>query len=312
MKTISYPILILFIIFVLIIIVVISSLSYDNDDKDTIKKDVSKSQTQFNLIRTNIINNCHVFNIDKIDKFNAYSIVGKFHNSNISVYKNDTLVKSIICNDYTNIILSSNVNIIKPILELNNYKSTIIPLEIEQSYTIAIDYVQELNIQNYKVNYDVIFNSTKNIMNKIEGFNEYDIDKYVKSIYREEELERINLNNLNKYDLWGFNGQGDYILAIIKNNHNYNVTDSNNSIDLQITKNDSIPEIEILNLINPNITVENLDYISVKKDINTEYLKFISGPNYLLQRFLYGKASEEINYTIHINNKVLLYKLLIN
>ena len=78
---------------------------------------------------------------------------------------------------------------------------------------------------------------------------------------------------------------------------------------IKVRPSNSNPEIAIREISNPNINIKNFNYTPEYKDINTEYLDFITSPNYLMQKFLYGKKTKDINYSIPMNNKILIYKI---
>jgi hypothetical protein len=309
----------------------LSSIQYSNDDNITVKsknvKNVKdKNTTNIYTIRPETLNNCYVFNITSINSNSAYSVSGKFNNSCVSVYDQfDEKVCSYICNDYKNVVLSCNENILSPVFKLTNYKTLLIPLAINQSYKVIIDHVEELKIQNYTVNFliehkDIPFNYDN------KGVNEYDIDRYVKSKMINNttknlsqdttELERMHLSNFNREDEWVFNKEGDYVVALVRNAHNYEVKGSwinehneLSNINIKNKKTNEPSYIELIKVKNPNITMYNLEYIKVKRDINTEYLDLITGPNYLLEKFLYGKKGRDVNYSLFINNRFLIYKI---
>ncbi len=306
------------IILVIFILVLISSIPYSvNNDKEEVKINTRSigSNKPYDMIsmRLEIKHNCNILNINSMNKNIGYSIVGNFNDSCISIYKNGERVHSIIANGYKNIIIGSNHNILTPLIKLSKYKNILISLENENDYVIVFDKAEEISVKNYIVNQEILFTQIPINYNIKHGFNEYDIqyltNKYIGIKNIENEVEKVHLSHYKKFDEWEFKGEGQYIMSIVENSYNLDIIDKSTNEITKIRKNNQSPEIFFKTLINPNILIKNLDFILDKKDINTEYIELINGPANLVERFMKGKKSKKINYTMMINNKICIYKV---
>jgi hypothetical protein len=314
MNNIPYQFILFLIVFVILAIIFISSVYYNNDEDTTVKnlsKNVikNKSVNQISFIKPEINNNCYILNISSSKENIGYSLSGIFTNSCISVYKNGERITNYICNGSKNIVFSCNENILTPLYRLSKNKSMTIPLEKDQSYKIVTDYIKDVKMQQYTVNLDIDFVPIPQNYPIITAYNEYDIDLEVKKSY--ENAERQYFSNYKSPSEWYFYKNGArFVLAMVKNRGNYNIILNSENEEL-IEYNTSSEPIEIIfrELENPNIKLINLDYIAVKKDINTEYIDLVTSPNYLLQKFLYGDKYKDINYSMYISNKCMIYKI---
>jgi hypothetical protein len=310
-SNIPYQFILLLIIFVIIAIIFISSINYNDEDnqKGLVKSVKNKSINQINVVKPEINNNCYILNINTAQQNIGYSLSGIFTNSCVSIYKNGVRVTNYICDGNKNIILTCNENILSPLYRLSKYKSMTIPLEKGESYKIVIDYIKDVKIKQYSVNIDINFEPILCNYPTINAYNEYDIDLEVKKIY--ENAERCHFENYKSPSEWHFYKNGaKYVLVMIKNRGNYNIVINSEDEEL-LEYNTSSEPIEIVyrELINPNIKLINLDYVAVKRDINTEYIDLVTSPNYLLQKFLYGDKYKNINYSMYISNKCMIYKI---
>ena len=134
-------------------------------------------------------------------------------------------------------------------------------------------------------------------------------DKSMKEESDVKKLDKIYISHFNKYDEWELNKEGEYIISIVNNLYNFDIKDKRNNEVIKIRKSDNPPEIIFKRIHNPNIVIKNLDFINDKKDINTEYIELINGPVHLVERFLKGKKSRKINYSMLINNKINVFKV---
>jgi hypothetical protein len=313
----STSFVILFIILVLFVIVLISSIPYSNDEN--IEPEVSKQRSLdvpegFNIIglRPEIFNNCNTFNIKDVKENIGFCIIGKFNDSCLSVYRNDERIHSMIIKDDKNIILGSNFNVFPALIKQSSFKNILIPLENDYSYTIVFDKTENISIKNYISNRNIIFNPVPIKYEINNGFNEYDIHYLANQKFNvknlEYKLEKKHISNYNKFDEWEFKENGRYTIAIVKNLYNLDIIDKNTGEILKIRKGENSAELYFKELINPNIIIKNLDFVGDRKDINTEYVELINGPMNLYERFMKGKKSKKINYTMMINNKVVIFE----
>jgi len=103
------------------------------------------------------------------------------------------------------------------------------------------------------------------------------------------------------------NGSGEHLVIIPENIYNLDIDINGQNYN---TKNSGQQAMfNILNITDPNITVYNLDFITKIKDINQEYLDFITSPNYLMNKFIYGSKTKKSDFISQVNNKIIIYKL---
>ena len=314
MDIIPYQFLFLLIVCVALIIILISSIYYtDEDDTVNIKK--SKSLKNLNIsnlqiIRPEIVNNCYILNINELNKNIGYSISGIFTNSCISIYKNNERITNYKANGERNIVLACNENVLSSLYKINKYKTITIPLQEGENYKVVIDYIKNVKVQQYTVNIDINYTPLEIKYPKISAYNEYDIDLETRKTYNN--IERQHFDNYKSPSEWFFYKNGArYLFVTVKNSGNYNIIDNNESEETyEYRDGREVAELEYKEIDNPNIKMVNLDYVAVKKDINTEYIDLVTSPNYLLQKFLYGDKYKDINYNMYISNKCIVYKIL--
>jgi hypothetical protein len=319
--SISYIMILIIIILVILVIIIISSISYSGVEEDenvlkTKKFPLTMKLSEMKNIRPEIKHNCNTLKISQMSYNYGYSIIGHFNESCFSIYKNGERIYSRIVNGDYNIVFSSNYNILTPLIKLSKYKNIVIPLENNFDYVIAFDKAENIEIKNYIVNQNISFNEIPINYETSYGFNEYDIhfltSKMIafKSNIKDinTEIEKVHLSHFNKYDEWEFNREGNFVMSIIYNLYNLDIINKNTGEIIEIRKNEKQPDINFIELNDPNIIIKNLDFIGDKKDINTEYIELINGPLNLVERFLKGKKSKKINYSMLINNKVIVFK----
>jgi hypothetical protein len=69
------------------------------------------------------------------------------------------------------------------------------------------------------------------------------------------------------------------------------------------------PSIQITYIKNPRIEIKNGEIKENKKDINREYVEFITTPNNLVNQFFNGKKNVEKDFSQVINDKILIFRL---
>lgn len=310
MDIIPYQFILVLIIAIIFVIIILTSISYNEDDSvvKSTKQVKNKSFKNTQIIRPEIINNCYILNINNMNMNTGYSISGIYTNSCISIYKNDERITNYKCNGDKNIVLSCNENVTIPLYKLSKYKVLTIPLEEKENYKIVIDYIKDVKIQQYNVNINIDYIPMTLNYPKIDAYNEYDIDFEVRKKY--SNIKREHFDNYKSPSEWFFYKNGTrYVLVTVKNRGNYDIifNDREEVIEYRTTNRDV--ELIYTEIENPNIKMTNLDYIAVKKDINTEYIDLVTSPNYLLQKFLYGDKYKDINYNMYISNKCIIYKI---
>jgi hypothetical protein len=296
---------IILIILIIVICIVISSVNYSNNtDIPTVKEVISKT---FNLgnVKTEIVNNCHLFDVSSSNYKTAYVLEGKFTNSCISLYKNNERIHSRIVSGEKSFVIASNLILTSQLFKLSKYKPEVIPIENDCKYTIVVNNVNSIHVKSNTINYEIenkpiIYNYEKNI-----GLNEYDIVQEIKQTY--PAIERTTFRNVEEENKWILKDKGRHLVIIIDNI--YNIDIKINEQNYNTRKSDSGPYYKILEIDDPDIVIYNLDFKSKIKGINREYIDFITSPNNLMSRFLYGKEAKEIDYTSQINDKVLIFRL---
>jgi hypothetical protein len=297
--------IIIFIILIIVICIVISSINYkDNSVVNTVKEATMKA---FNLgnIKTEIVNNCHTLDIKTTSYKTAYLFEGNFSNSCLSIYKNNERIHSRIITGDKSFIITSNLVLTTQLFKLSKYKSELLPIENDNRYTIVVNNVNDMNVKANTINYEIEnkpidYNYTKNI-----GINEYDIVNEIKQTY--PSIERAMLRNIEKENKWVLKDTGKYLVVIIENlfNLDININDDN----YRQYKISSNPSYKLIEINDPNIIAYNLDFKSRIKGVNKEYIDFITSPNNLMSRFLYGKEPKVIDYISQINDKILVFKI---
>jgi hypothetical protein len=300
---------IVFIILFIVAIIVIASASYSSDNAPETKgMKAFKSLDKFTLtsITPESQGNCYTFTIDQICANKSYIVSGEFERSCVSIYLDNERIHSRECNGNKSLVFSSNLNLTSQIFKLNKNKSELLPLQLGKSYKIVFNNVNELNVKEYKVNYSIDYKNIEYNYTLGVGVNEYDIYQQVKDNYTG--LERYYLKNGNKENMWCMNEPGKYLVIIIDNLYNLDVSINNSSYNTRKVLSET-PALNILTITDPNITVFNLDFITKIKDINQEYLDFITSPNYLMNKFIYGSKNKKADYISQVNNKFIIYKL---
>jgi hypothetical protein len=296
---------IIFIILIIVICTVIASIGNSNNIAMSTVKEVTTKTFNIGNIKTEIHNNCHLLNIKKINYKTAYLLEGKFSNSCISIYKNDERVHSRIVSGDKSFVITSNLILTSQLFKISKYKSELLPLENDNRYTIVVNNVNDINVKLNTINYEIENKAINYIYEKNIGINEYDIVQEIKKDY--PKIERGMLRNVEKENKWILKETGKYLIVYIENIFNIDMKINENSYRLYKSKNK--PYYKVLTVDNPDIVAYNLDFISKIKGINREYIDFITSPNNLMSRFLYGKEVKEIDYISQINDKVLVFRL---
>jgi hypothetical protein len=298
---------IVFIILFIVAIIVIASASYSSDGMPEVKTVASKTLTQQTKSFTTALyeHNCYIYNIDQINSNVAYIISGEFERSCVSIYLDGERIHSREISGSKSLVFSSNLNLTSQLFKLTRYKSVLLPLELGKSYTIVFNNVNELDIKEYKVAYNIDYKSIEYDYTLGVGTNEYDIYQLIKNDY--PSLTRAHLKNGNKENMWIMNGSGEHLIIIPENIYNLDIDINGQNYN---TKNSGQQAMfNILNITDPNITIYNLDFITKIKDINQEYLDFITSPNYLMNKFIYGSKTKKSDFISQVNNKIIIYKL---
>jgi hypothetical protein len=268
-------------------------------------KDVKIKAFNISNLKTEVINNCHTLSIKNVQSNTAYLIEGNFTNSCLSLYKNNERIHSRIINGEKSFVLSSNLNLTSQVFKSSKLKSELLPIENDTDYILSVNNVNNINVKNYTVNYNIDTNPINYTYEKSVGVSEYDIVQDIKSTYTE--LERFTFKNIEKENKWVFKSEGSFILVALKSLYNLDLTI--NGEQQAIRKTTEIPSYEIIPVQNPDIVAFNLDYKSRIKGINQEYIDFITSPNHLMSKFLYGSKTKDIDYVSQINDKLIIFKL---
>jgi len=297
--------IILFIILIIVICIVITSVNYTNEMSTSVVKGVIAKSYTIGNIKTEIVNNCHLIDIKNTNYKTAFLIEGSFSNSCLSIYKNDEHIHSRIVSGDKAFIVTSNLILSTQLFKISKYKSEILPIENDNKYTIVVNNVNDINVKTNTINYEIenkpiIYTYSKNL-----GINEYDIVREIKKTH--PVIERALLRNIEKENKWVLKDTGRYLIIIIENLFNLDV--NINEDNYRFYKANDNPHYKILDINNPNIIAYNLDFKSKIKGINKEYIDFITSPNNLMSRFLYGKEPKVIDYISQINDKILVFKL---
>jgi hypothetical protein len=328
MNSIPYYYIILLVILVIIIMIVISSISCNTKEEIEVVK--SKNlQVKDNKIITSVVknvtqNNCYILDTTSINKNSGYSISGKFTNSHITLYDfEENICYSKNLNGYLNITLASNKSILPSLYKLSKYKNTTISLTEGEKYRIVIDKFEDIKTKKIEANYDIILNEfsqeNSRTINLI-GFTEYDLNRYsvkfienikeMKAKNTEKNFSRVYPINTTSFEEWSFRGEGKYLITNVENLYNYKIKFINpNKEDISSISSSENPNIKFTVVENPNLIITNSDYVKENKDINTEYIDFITSPNNLIDIYINGKKHNKINYTYSINNKILIYRI---
>jgi len=336
MSSIPYYYIIILAILIIIILIVISSISCNTkEDVEVIKTknlDIKNNKIFTSILKNSIKNNCYILDITNVNKNSGYSIAGNFIDSHITFYDSEEKIYySKKINGYFNLTLTSNKSILPSLYKLSKYKNMTIPLIEGEKYRIVIDKFEDVKSIKIEANYDIIFSefSTPVSINTTEsrnliGFTEYDLNLYsikyienmnfgtklLKSKSIEKEISRMYPINTTSFNEWSFEGEGKYLITNVENIYNYNIKFINSDIEqIQSISTKENPNIKYTIVENPKMLITNIDYIKENKNINTEYIDFITSPNNLIDIYMNGKKHKKVNYTYSINNKILIYKL---
>lgn len=300
---ITYIILFIVIFIVILTIIIISSIFYDSED-NVVKatKSLKVEPYSVNSIKPQIEYNSYSFTTSAIDSNLTYILNGNFNKSCLSLYVDNQHTYSQIYDGPLSIILLSNLNLTTSSFKNSKFRTTILPLDVGKEYKVVVNRVNDLNILNYKVNYNIVNNNITFEKKQSLGVNEYDLEMYGRQTISNIE-KRVYPKLSNKYSEFIFNESGKFAIVYAENYANYNINDISSKQDLNSIS------VKIAYFDNPNLTITNLDYQEDNKDINTEYIDFITAPNYLLNNFLYGKKKKIINYNNTISGHIVIYKL---
>lgn len=307
---ISYIIVFTIFIIVILTIIVISSIFYDSEDESVkVTKSFKLEPYSLNLIKPAIEYNSYTFTTPVIDNNISYILNGEFNKSCLSLYVNNEYNYSQIYDGPLSIILLSNLNLTTSSFKNSKFKTVILPLDNGKEYKVVVNRVNDLEILNYKVNYNIVDKFINYDKKESLGFNEYDLETYaMKNIQQIE--KRVYPKLHSKYNEFILNEQGKFAIVYVENYGNYSIKFLNSNFDDIISKHNlNSVSIKTKYVDNLNILITNQDYQENVKDINTEYIDFITGPNYLLNNFLYGKRKKNINYNNVISDHIIIYKL---
>lgn len=301
---ISYIIVFTIIIIIVLTIIVISSIFYDSED-ESVKtvKSFKVEPYSLNSIKPSIEFNSYTFTTSLIDNNVSYILNGDFNKSCLSLYVNNEYTYSQVYDGPLSIILLSNLNLTTSSFKNSKYKTLILPLDNGKEYKVVVNRVNDLDILNYKVNYNIVDKQIDYVKKQTIGFNEYDLEKYALSAIQNIE-KRVYPKLHNKYNEFILNESGKFVMIYPENYLNYKIDDNTIS-----SHNLNSVSIKTKYFENINIKITNLDYQEDNRDINTEYIDFITAPNYLLNNFLYGKKKKVINYNNIISDHIIIYKL---
>lgn len=310
--------IVLVIIFIIIISLTVLSSSYNtntttkstNKKKSVAKRNVKPKFTKEEPVTITQINpsveyNSLTFNIPNTNKQTGYTINGNFQNSCLSLYVNDARVHSRIFNGDAHIVLASNLQLSNPMFKMSKFKSFLVPLEMEKNYKVVISGVNNAQIQSYTVNYDISLQKIFYEYPLNTGTSEYDLETYSRKII-DNVRERVYPKSTNKYNIFKFTEEGKYAIVYTTNLYNMDININSN---IYSSKNSpKTPAVEILYVENPHIEITNYDAKESKKNVHEEYVDFITLPNNLVDKFLYGSSNKNNNLN-KINDRVVIYKL---
>lgn len=320
----SFLTVVIFIIFVIVIFIYIASIGYNQED-DTKNipeeknieilipeiepvKNVSKGLIDIDNVEVRNEINTHNFSIKNIDERTSYTIFSNFDNTCISVYSDSKKFYSQYLSGNYNVIFTSNANLIQLTTKLNKNKNIVIPLKLNSDYEVYFNNVSNCKIQKNVVNYNINYRLLELKTISDLSYNEFDLNLYANTNISNIK-ERIYFKNAEKENIFKFFDTGKYAIVYLTNKHNYNLNINSRNISSRKNNNQS-PEIKIEYITNPSITIENLDYIHNKKSVHKEYVEFITVPNTLMNKFLYGSEPTSKNFSNKMNDKILIFSLL--
>lgn len=296
---------IILILLIIAICIIISSISCSNDTSMNTVKEVNTKAFNMGNLKLEIVNNCYLLDIKSTHYKTAYLLEGKFSNSCLSIYKNNERIHSRIVSGDKSFIITPNLTLSSQLFKVSKYKSELLPVENDAKYTIVVNNVNDINVKINTINYEIenkpiTYEYTKNI-----GINEYDIVQELTKTY--SNFSRAMLKNVEKENKWILKDSGNYLVVMIENLFNIEININQNGYRLY--KINEPPYYKIMEINDPDIVAYNLDFKSKIKGINREYIDFITSPNNLMSRFLYGKEAKEIDYVSQINDKILVFKI---
>jgi hypothetical protein len=310
----SYLTIIIFIVCVIILIIFIASIYYDSSDttSEKVAKTIKLEPFVVTNIKPEIEYNSYTFKTNEIDSNISYIINGSFSKSSLSLYfldENEREYTQMFDGNYS-IILTSNLSLANPSFKYAQHKCLLVPLTSSKKYKIIINKVNDLKILSYKVNYTV---NTKPIhlydKDDTIGTGEYDVETYSRKNIPDIDT-RVYPKVYNQPNKFSFNGSGKFVLLIVDNLYNFDI-EGNDNINIKSRKgNLSQVSYKMIEVENPSFLITNLDYEEEVKNVNTEYIEFITAPNYLVNRFLNGVKKKPISYNNLISDKVYIYKLI--
>jgi hypothetical protein len=310
MEYISFLTIFLFIILVILLIVVISSISYSDSSVEKGSKVNSKIKSSkldpmsVTSIAPNFENSYYYFTTVNITESIGYSVSGKFHNSCISIYDltQGSRLYSTIYNGGCNLVFTSNLNLTNSLFKLSKNKSYLLPLDNGHEYKIIISNVSNIAIKNLTVNYDISFKPIVYEYPQSVGLTEYDLWDYIRNNNLQEGV-RVYPKALMKENLLHVDKISNYKIVLVNGLTNF-------EINGKVFVKHSEPFIEVLSLNNQKVTINNRDYTPSGKNVHTDYIDFITGPNYLLNKFLNGSEERIINYSNIVNDKIIVLEMI--
>jgi hypothetical protein len=308
-----FKLVILLIILIIIVIIVISSISYDTKTIPLTPEKSIINRSKYNTvsIRGEMENNCNVLQINDLNKNIAYVIDADFNSTCLSLYENNVRIHSRICNGKLTIILCPNVNLVSQILRNTRNKTQFMPLDLNKNYKVVFDNANNLNIKIRKTDYDTVYTQPHLDYMLGIGTNEYDIIKKIESEYSGLTFKRVGFKTTNIENVWEYNGEGDHLCIYTENRFNLELNFENidSKIQKRTIRDSNEPILTVIKLTDPKLKVTNLDFSTKIKDIHRDYIDFITAPQFLINKFLYGSQDKIIDYTNSVNNKVILYKI---
>lgn len=309
METISFLTIFLFILFIILLIVVISSISYSESVTDKSLKTNSKVKSlkiepmNITSVSPQFENSYYYFTTSLISNKNGYTVSGKFHNSAISIYDltDQTRIYSTTYNGLCNLVFTSNLNMTTSLFKLSKNRSYLLPLQNDHEYKIIVSNISNISIKSVKVNYEMKFKSIVYEYPESVGLTEYDLWEYIKMNNLVDGV-RVYPKALLKENLLHIDKISNYKVVVINGLSNF-------EINGKVFVKHSSPFIEVISFDNQKITINNKDFVPCTKNVHTEYIEFITGPNYLLNKFLNGSEERVINYNNIVNDKIILLEV---
>lgn len=306
MEYVSFLTIFLFILFIILLIVVISSISYSESATDKSLKTNSKIKSlkiepvNITSISPLFENSYYHFTTSLISNKIGYSLAGKFYNSAISIYDltSQNRLYSNTYNGSCNLVFTSNLNITTSLFKLSKNKAFLLPLENDHEYKIVVSNISNISIKSFKVSYEMKPKAIVYEYPESVGLTEYDLWEYIKNNNLVHGV-RVYPKALLKENLLHIDKISNYKIVVINGLSNF-------EINGKVFVKHSDPFIEVISFDNQKITVNNKDFVPCAKNVHTEYIEFITGPNYLLNKFLNGSEDRVINYNNIVNDKIII------